>query len=167
MTDARSAKNADRPPAPHADDRASIQAALAEIDYRLDDQAGYLIRRAHQRATLCFQEVLEGFDITPRQFAALVTVLQKGEVSQNLLGRLTSMDPATIKGVVSRLCAAGLMDRLRSDSDKRLAIVCLTEKGVDFALTIIRRGKAVSRRILEPLAPDERDTFLTLLRKVS
>jgi len=154
-------------PAGPALDRAEIDAALAEIDYRLEDQAGYLIRRAHQRATLCFQQVLEGFDVTPRQFAALITVLRQGEVSQNLLGRQTSMDPATIKGVVSRLGAAGLMERFPSQSDRRMLMVRLSEAGVDTALAIIRRGKAVSRKILEPLTVDERETFIALLRKVS
>ena len=42
-------------------------------DYILEDQVGHLLRRAHQRATAIFLEVLgEAFQITPTQYAALV-----------------------------------------------------------------------------------------------
>ena len=38
------------------------------------------------------------FDVTPTQFAALAKLDDAGPVSQNELGRLTAMDPATIWG---------------------------------------------------------------------
>ncbi len=41
------------------------------------------------------------------QFAALVRLDQQGAMSQNQLGRLASMDAATVKGVVGRLETLG------------------------------------------------------------
>ena len=79
-----------------------------EEPYVLDDQIGYLLRLANQRHTLIFQEqaVLE---LTPTQFSAMVRLLDEGECSQNELGRRTAMDVATVKGVVDRLRAKGLV----------------------------------------------------------
>ena len=47
------------------------------------------------------------FGVTPTQFAALAKLHDLGAVSQNQLGRLTAMDPATICGVVGRLIERG------------------------------------------------------------
>ena len=109
--------------------RQEIDAALAGHDYRIDDAAGYIIRRAHQRATACFHEVFKGVDVTPRQQGVLLTLLRHGELSQNLLGRMTSMDPANIKGVISRLIAAGHVERFANEADRRLGMLRLTGPG--------------------------------------
>ena len=95
-----------------------------EEPYVLDDQIGYLLRLANQRHTLIFQEhaVLE---LTPTQFSAMVRLLDEGECSQNELGRRTAMDVATVKGVVDRLRAKGLV-RLRPDpTDRRRTTISI------------------------------------------
>ena len=66
-----------------------------------------MLRRAHQKATGIFNAVMGEFGVTPTQFAALAKLHDVGRVSQNELGRLTAMDPATIWGVVNRLCEPG------------------------------------------------------------
>ena len=63
--------------------------------YVLEEQAGHLLRRAHQRHTAIFQENIPDGQLTPLQFAALVKLHDLGEVSQNQLGRLIAMDAAT------------------------------------------------------------------------
>ena len=76
--------------------------------YRLEDQVGYLLRLASQRHSIIFQNRISN-DLTPTQFSTLIRVAEKKEVSQNQLGRLAAMDIATIKGVVDRLKAKGLL----------------------------------------------------------
>ena len=77
--------------------------------YVLEDQVGFLLRCAHQRATEIFNAVMGRFAVTPTQFAALAKLDDLGSVSQNQLGRLTRMDPATVSGVVGRLIARGFV----------------------------------------------------------
>ena len=50
-------------------------------------------------------------ELTPTQFTALLKTVELGRITQNHLGRLAAMDPATIQGVVRRLMARGLMRR--------------------------------------------------------
>ena len=90
-----------RKPAEDAD------AAERTAAYMLEDQVGFLLRCAHQRATEIFNAVMGRFAVTPTQFAALAKLDDLGSVSQNQLGRLTRMDPATVSGVVGRLIARG------------------------------------------------------------
>ena len=75
----------------------------AQDGYILEQQVGYLLRRAHQRASAIFADLIGEVRLTPMQYGALVKIHDLGEVTQNLLGRLVAMDPATINGVVSRL----------------------------------------------------------------
>ena len=61
--------------------------------------------------------------LTPTQFAALSKTVALGKVTQNHLGRLVAMDPATIQGVVRRLTARGLLVRTRDPMDRRTAVL--------------------------------------------
>ena len=80
--------------------------------YVLEQQIGHLLRRAHQRATAIFlAELGDAHQLTPTQFAALVKLYDLGQQSQNELGRLTAMDPATVQGVIRRLAARRLLER--------------------------------------------------------
>src|SRR3954463_305262 len=95
-------------------------------DYELEAQVGHLLRRAYQRHLALFQGIMGEDGPTSMQFAALVTLWQRGPLSQNLLGRLLAMDPPTVKGVVARLMARGLVTRERDPSDARMLLGALT-----------------------------------------
>ena len=70
--------------------------ATALGGYRLEDQVGFYLRRAGQRHAAIFAEYMTD-DLTPTQWAALVKLAEFVSLSQNLLGRETAMDAATIK----------------------------------------------------------------------
>lgn len=138
-----------------------------ETGYDLDVHPAHVVRRAHQRATLCFQQVMAGEDLSPTQFAALATILRQGEVSQNLLGRMTAMDPSTISLVVRKLLKQGLIRRNPSETDQRLAIITLTEEGTRYTLDRLERSVEVGKRLLAPLSASEQTTLLKLLQRIS
>ncbi len=147
--------------------REEVLARYAASGYDLDQHAAHIVRRAHQRATLCFQQEMAGEDLSPTQFAALATIMRHGEVSQNHLGRLTAMDPSTISLVVRKLLRQGLVKRSASKTDQRLAIITLTDAGARYTLDRLERSVEVSRRLLAPLSPDEQVTLLQLLQRIS
>ena len=81
---------------------------IGKQNYSLDEQVGYLLRLASQRHSGIFlQQISE--NLTPTQFSTLIRISEGGELSQNHLGRLASMDVATVKGVVDRLKAKELI----------------------------------------------------------
>ncbi len=134
--------------------------------YRVTDQVGHLLRRAHQRASALFQERMGRWDLTPTQFAALSAIMEEGPLSQNLLGRVTAMDPATIQGVVGRLTERGLVGRLPDPGDRRRFLVHLTEEGRVLVGSATRDARAVTEATLAPLEDGEREAFLALLRRL-
>ena len=147
------------------------QSSRAETDsadaYVLEVQAGHLLRRAHQRHTAIFQATIGDDQLTPLQFAALMKLSDVGETSQNLLGRLTAMDAATMQGVIKRLTARGLIDRRPDDVDRRRLMLTLSKDGAKLVRELSARGTAITDQTLEPLSASERDTFLKLLKRLS
>lgn len=135
--------------------------------YDLLAHPAHVIRRAHQRATMRFQEVIREKNLTPTQMAALATIMKHGQISQNRLGRLTAMDPSTISLVVRKLLKHGLVVRSSSASDQRLSIIRLTDKGVRYTLPLLAQSVDVGRLVLSPLTAREQRTFMRLLHKVA
>lgn len=135
--------------------------------YRLEDQAGFKLRKAHQRASEVFAAVMTEFDVTPPQFAALSKLYDTGGATQAELGRMTAMDPATISGLVNRLKRRGLADQSVDPADARAVRVKLTAKGRALSLEMRGRGDAVSEAILAPLPAADRARFLAILDRLA
>lgn len=134
--------------------------------YVLEKQIGHLLRRAHQRASAIFAERIGEDHLTPRQYAALVKVQDCGSVTQNHLGRLTAMDPATIRGVVRRLHDRRLIARRADLAHRRRIIWRLTAAGAAVVARTLPRGRRISAQTLEPLSPREQSVFLSLLERL-
>lgn len=133
--------------------------------YVLDEQIGYMLRRAYQRNSLIFAELIPG-DLTTTQFAVMYRLREQGPMSQNLLGRSAAMDGATTKGVVDRLVRRKLLCTSPDPDDRRRYIVSLTDAGTDLLDSAIEAAKEVTRTMLSPLKPAERRTFLRLLDRL-
>ncbi len=136
------------------------------MTYQLDEQVGFLLRRAHQRHTALFAEHMPA-GLTPTQFSALARLNERGPMSQNLLGREIAVDAATIKGVVDRLVTRGLVAVAPDQEDLRRVTVSLTEEGVAFVAECIPIAQEVSELTLAPLADRERTQLLADLDRLA
>ncbi len=132
--------------------------------YRLDEQVGFLLRRATQRHVAIFAKHVR--ELTPTQWAAMSKLHEEGPTSQNLLGRNTAMDAATIKGVVDRLTARELVDISGDPADGRRRIVALTADGRRLVEAGLPQAVALTEETLAPLTPAERRQLVALLRKL-
>jgi len=133
--------------------------------YDLDEQVGYILRLASQRHAGIFQNII-GKDLTPTQFSVLIRLDEKGDLSQNLLGRLAALDTATTKGVVDRLRAKSLIQSRPDTSDKRRAIISLTDEGQSIISSLKKDGLAITDKTLGSLKATEKLKLLKLLKKI-
>jgi len=136
-------------------------------EYKLEEQVGHVLRRAHQRASAIFLEEIGRGKLTPTQYAALVKLWDLGETSQNQLGRLTAMDPATIQGVIRRLKARSLIQSRADPADGRRTLLKLTTAGKALVKAAMPNGLIISREILAPLKPVEQKRFMALLKRLT
>ena len=134
--------------------------------YVLDTQAGFILRQAQQRHTTIFASLMiEG--LTPTQWAALAKLKELGPSSQNLLGRLTAMDAATIKGVIDRLTKRGLTATRLDPADGRRLLVALTEAGVRLYERATSIAELITEETLQPLNEKEQAIFIALLGRLT
>jgi MarR family transcriptional regulator, lower aerobic nicotinate degradation pathway regulator len=135
--------------------------------FLVEDHIGFLLRRAHQRHVSLFLEIVGHHGLTPTQFAALFKAVELGRVTQNLLGRLTAMDPATIQGVVRRLISRGLLCRARDPMDRRTAVLAPSEEGIALIGRSVACAQESHDAALAPLDVPERRQLVALLRKLA
>jgi MarR family transcriptional regulator, lower aerobic nicotinate degradation pathway regulator len=132
--------------------------------YVLDDQVGYLLRRVTQRHLSIFSEAIP--QVTAMQFAVLARLSQLGPLSQNHLGRESSMDGATIKGVVDRLVKVGLVETTPDTEDRRRLTVSITKEGEALFAATKAKALTVSADTVAPLSAKEQKTLMALLIKL-
>jgi DNA-binding MarR family transcriptional regulator len=141
-----------------------VDAEPAGDDYRLQEQIGFILRRAHQRHVAIFASRIS--DFTPPQFAALARLRDIGETSQNQLGTMIAMDAATVKGVIDRLKVRGLVELGKHDADKRRLMVRLTAEGRRVVDDLIPRAAEITAETLSPLSARETATLIKLLSRI-
>jgi DNA-binding MarR family transcriptional regulator len=143
-----------------------LAAVASEQSYVLEEQVGFLLRRAHQRHVAIFLDCMGELGLTPRQFSALVKIRDEAEVSQNKLGRLIAMDSATILGVVQRLLKRGLIKKRASLEDSRSTILSLSPRGEALLREAIPLAKIATQKTLESLDAPSRRVLCRMLDRL-
>ncbi|MEE8387579.1 MAG: MarR family winged helix-turn-helix transcriptional regulator [Acidiferrobacterales bacterium] len=149
------------------DEQQGQQVTDVDTDYILAEQVGFLLRRAHQRASLIFKSRFESKSLTPQQFAVLAKLYEVSEVTQNKLGRLVDMDPASLQGVIQRLKQRGFVLRTQDPLHKRRLKMQLTDEGKEMVKSCFDLGRQVSRETLKPLDKTRRYELIRLLKMIS
>ncbi len=127
---------------------------------RLERSPLHLLHRAGQCAADLFQSELGGDDLTPRQYAILLTVAQNEGVSQTQLVDLTGIDRSTLADVVRRMIKKGLLQRRRTRDDARAYAVKVTDEGARVLKAREPLARRVDDRVLASLPAQHRDRFL-------
>jgi MarR family transcriptional regulator, lower aerobic nicotinate degradation pathway regulator len=145
---------------------ATAEAKLSALGgYRLEDQVGFYLRRAGQRHAAIFAEHITD-ELTPTQWAALVKLAEFESLSQNLLGRETAMDAATIKGVVDRLLKRGFVATAPDPDDARRMRVSITRAGLAAVEKGVQAATAITAETLQPLDAAECRFLVELLKRI-
>jgi DNA-binding MarR family transcriptional regulator len=127
---------------------------------------GHFIRRAHQVSSAYFAEELADSELTAVQMVALVTIADRPGIDATRLSEIIDFDRATIGGVVDRLEKKGLIQRVVNAQDKRSKTMRATAAGRALIEVSLPRVQRVQDRLLAPLSPDDRATFLRLIKAV-
>ncbi|GGE53276.1 transcriptional regulator [Primorskyibacter flagellatus] len=134
--------------------------------YVLEEQIGFLLRKAYQRNSTIFLSLVPG-NLTTTQFSVMRRIAVDGPMSQNLLGRSVAMDGATTKGVVDRLVKRGLLATRRDPDDRRRHQLSLTPEGEALIAEAVAAAAQVTADTLAPLSSGEKETLLRLLSRIT
>jgi len=131
--------------------------------YSLAQSPSHLLRRAQQYAFDIYSQETGGEELTPRQFAVLVTVEQNEGLSQTDLVRLTGIDRSTLADMIARLLKRDLLARKRTESDQRANAVKITAAGRRALRSVQSAVGRAETRILEVLPASKRGDFVKAL----
>ena len=105
-------------------------------------------------------------DLTPRQFAVLVTVSQNEGLSQTQLVDKTGIDRSTLADIVRRMLKKNLLQRRRTREDARAYAVRLTDEGRRVLKLVEPNALEVDAAVLAALPSAERERFLDNLNAI-
>jgi DNA-binding MarR family transcriptional regulator len=128
---------------------------------RLDRSPIHLLHRAGQCAGDVFHGEIGESDLTPRQYAVLLTVAQNEGLSQTQVVERTGIDRSTLADIVRRMLKKGLLQRRRTKEDARAYAVRLTDEGRRMLNRCEPLVKRVEQRILDALPEENRTQFLS------
>ena len=141
-------------------------ATASVVALPLETNLGHLLRRAQQVHTSLWGGEFNG-DLTGPQYALLSALTQGAAIDQGSAGRLASLDKSTAADVIARLQRNGWLDRDRDPSDGRRYLLSLTAPARVALLQITPRVAEIQRRLLEPLAPEDRQWFTQTLARLA
>ena len=114
--------------------------------------------RAHQS--------IAGTGLCASDFAILETLLHKGALPVNVIGRKVLLTTGSITTAVDRLATRGYVARKDDPNDRRVRQVELTSEGRKVIRSAFTRHAADLEKVVSVLSPAQRTTLVELLRKL-
>ena len=127
---------------------------------------GYLFRRMQQIAVAIFVEECRAFDLTPVQYAALVSIHTHPGIDATRLSAVIAFDRSTLGNVIERLESKAFIERRAGREDKRVKLLYLTKAGVATLREIMPSVERAQARMLQPLKPADRKVLLALMTQL-
>jgi MarR family transcriptional regulator, temperature-dependent positive regulator of motility len=134
---------------------------------RLSQSPIHLLHRASQCAADIFASAIMPGDLTPRQYAVLLTIANEEGLSQTDLVARTGIDRSTLADIVRRMSERNLLQRQRTKEDARAYSVRLTEKGRSALMAAEPVAMRIDQQILAALPANERQVFLQALSRLT
>lgn len=128
-----------------------------------------LLRRAWYGLNQAFRRRIAGTGATPDQFTALrcLTEADPKGITQGELTKLMSSDPNTIASLVERMEAAGWIERLPHEKDRRAYRIRVKPEGKRLYKQLRELAISLQASVLTVVPEREREAFLTQLAAVA
>ena len=91
---------------------------------------------------------------------------QKKEVNMTEIAEYVHVPLNTATGLVSRMEKNGLIERTRSEEDKRVVLICFSAKGMQQFKSLIGEMVRYGTKIFKDLTAEEIELFLKMMEKV-
>jgi DNA-binding MarR family transcriptional regulator len=135
-------------------------------NYRPDDNVGYLMRLILSSMAHDIDAQLAGSDLTNAQWLPMLKLHQGHASTVAELARACNLDTGAMTRLLDRLEAKGLCKRIRSETDRRVVNIALTENGREVAHGIPQVLCSVLNQHLTGLNVDEFSNLKNLLQRV-
>jgi DNA-binding MarR family transcriptional regulator len=97
-------------------------------DYRMCESVGYLVGRAKTALSMAIEQEVAQMDVTHSQASCLVLLANGRCQTATDLGRELNTDIGSLTRMLSRMEKRGLIERVRSESDRRVVHLELADR---------------------------------------
>lgn len=105
-------------------------------------------------------------DCSKNELLALVHVYREGETTMSRLAEYVDVPLNTATGVANRLERRGLVERWRSEQDKRVVSVRITEEGKEQVSSVIENVGTLISGLFENLSADEQQLLIKVIARL-
>jgi DNA-binding MarR family transcriptional regulator len=133
---------------------------------QLETSLGYYLAKARNVLVMRTDQALRPLDLTSQQIGVIL-MLASGRARTSLeLSREMSYDSGSMTRMLDRLEKKGFVSRARSEADRRIVELSLTERGRDAAARLPGIGAAVLNEQLHGFSRAELDALVAMLARI-
>ncbi len=134
--------------------------------FDLDACVGFITNRAGKKLANEFNERLLTVGITRVQWVALYYLGKHKELNQKELAELMDIKESSVARLIDRMEKEGYVLRKKDISDRRVTILLLTEKGIDYREKLLPEGEKMAQVFTEGISDEELEIFLRVIDKM-
>jgi DNA-binding MarR family transcriptional regulator len=132
----------------------------------LESLVGFLLRCASNIADASYYKQVGSAEITPRQFAVLLSLRNSGPMTQAALSGAIRMDRSTINEMVPRMIERNLISKSNAPDDKRAIHLSITAPGLKTLKELLPTTVLSQDMILATLPKEYRRIFKHCLEMI-
>jgi len=110
--------------------------------------------------------LLRKLDLYPNQDIILMALWNQEGLAEKMLQETLQVDHSTVAKSIKRMEAAGLLVSRKSDRDKRVTLVSLTDRGQEMHQKVVEAWAELERRTIASLTVREQAAFVVLAQKL-
>lgn len=128
-----------------------------------DRNLGFLLHDTARLLRKRFEQKAKGLGLTRAQWQVLATLARNEGLHQGALADILEIEPITLVRILDRLEAAGLIERRRHPTDRRLRLLHLTPAAHPILEQIREIGAATREEAFAGIPAEERERLLHIL----
>lgn len=138
------------------------------IDFSMmEDAVGYRLRRAQLAVFQQFNEAFAAKDLRPTDFAVLLLLSCNQGLKQSEVAEALGIQRANFVAIVDGLEEKGLVERRKSEKDRRVQALYMTRAGSDYLKELMPIWAEHEERLIARLGGTrERDQLIHLLKRL-
>ena len=135
-------------------------------DFDVCQCVNYITLNNTKKLSEVFNRWLEDAGITRIQWLALFFLKTKGSMSQRDLSKIMEINDSSALRLVDRLERDGLVQRIRSEDDRRVINLGLTDKGDNLIERLLPVGEEFNAVLIQGISSEEIEIFLSVQAKM-
>lgn len=139
-----------------------VEAALPFVE----DYLPALMARAQSIIERNFHEIVRARGFTVSEWRVLASLAGSGPVPIGRLAQFVVMKQPTVTRVLDRQEARGEVRRIAHETDRRITLVFITQKGTRQVAELIEQAREHDQRLLEALGYEKAATLKASLRQI-